>query len=289
MDWNDIPYFLAVADSGSLNGAAAKLDVNHSTVFRRINTLEDKLGMRLFDRLPTGYALTEEGFSVLCHAQQAERSIHSFERSIAGKDEELSGNIRISMPPTLATKYLSPCIADFHELHPGIRITVIATDTRHDLSRREADMALRATNNPPEYLLGRKIKEFNWHVYASKDYLEKHGTPKSMQALKHHRLIAAEEPIVRLEAFRWFTENYPSENFVCSASEIKTITTLCAAGLGIAVLPTNYSHHELVKLFKIKPEFKTALWILTHTDLRQVARIRIFSDFICEYLKQQEL
>ena len=90
IDWNDIPYFLAVADSGTLTGAASKLSVNHSTVFRRINTLEEKLGLRLFDRLPEGYSLTEAGSSVVEHARLAESSIHSFERAVAGKDYQLS-------------------------------------------------------------------------------------------------------------------------------------------------------------------------------------------------------
>jgi len=289
IDWNDIPYFLAVADSGTLTGAASKLSVNHSTVFRRINTLENKLGLRLFDRLPDGYSLTEAGASVVEHARLAESSIHSFERAVAGKDYQLSGEIRITAPPTLAIKYLVPCIAKFRTKHTGIKIDLIVSDAEHDLSRREADLALRATNKPPEYLIGRRICELFWHAYASKRYLEKHGSPQKTQDLIHHQLVGAEESLLRVDAYKWFTENYPAENFVCNANDMITISSLCAQNLGITLLPSDYTEHKLVRLFKIKPEICSELWILTHPDLRHVVRIRAFSDFLHEYMSKQKL
>jgi len=288
IDWNDIPYFLAVAESGTLTGAAGKLSVNHSTVFRRINTLEDKLGLRLFDRLPDGYSLTEAGASVVEHARLAESSIHSFERAVAGKDYQLSGEIRITAPPTLAIKHLVPCIAKFRTKHSGIKIDLIVSDAEHDLSRREADLALRATNKPPEYLIGRRICELFWHAYASKRYLEKHGRPQKTQDLIHHKLVGAEESLLRVDAYKWFTENYPAENFVCNANDMITISSLCAQNLGITLLPSDYTEHKLVRLFKIKPEIRSELWILTHPDLRHVVRIRAFSDFLYEYMSKQE-
>ena len=288
IDWNDIPYFLAVADSGTLLGAAKKLSVNHSTVFRRINMLEEKLGLRLFDRLPEGYSLTETGASVIEYARMAEGCIHSFERTIAGKDYQLSGEIRISAPATLAIKYLTPCIAKFRTNHTGIKIDLIVSDAEHDLSRREADIALRATNKPPEYLIGRKICELIWHAYASKRYLEKHGYPNTMKELINHKLVGADEPLQRIDAYKWFVEEYPSDNFVCKSSDMRTMTSLCAQNLGVSVLPSDYSDQNLVKLFKVKPEFKTGLWILTHPDVRHVIRIRTFSGFLYEYLCKQK-
>ena len=287
-DWNDIPYFLAVANSGTLAGAARKLSVNHSTVFRRINMLEKKLGLRLFDRLPDGYSLTEAGASVVEHARLAESSIHSFERAVAGKYYQLSGEIRITAPPSLAIKYLAPCIAKFRAKHAGIKIDVIVSDAEHDLSRREADLALRATTKPPEYLIGRRICELFWHVYASTRYLAKHGTPQKMKDLIHHQLVGAEESLRRVDAYKWFAEKYPSDNFVSNASDMNAISELCAQGLGITLLPSDYTEHNLVRLFKTEPEFRAELWILTHPDLRHVVRIRTFSDFLYDYMSKQE-
>ena len=289
IDWNEIPYFLAVAESGTLSGAASKLGVNHSTVFRRINTLEEKLGVRLFDRLPDGYSLTDTGTSVLPFAQQAENSVISFERSIAGKDYHLSGEIRVTSPFSMATTLLAPCIAQFQSKQPGIKIDVIVSDALHDLSRRDADLALRATTNPPEYLIGRKVFSFSWHIYASKGYLKKFGRPTSMEELKNHRLIGPDDSLLRVNAYKWLKENYSPENFVCSASDLTTIAALCFQGLGITILPSNYIEPTLVKLFALQPTSPDELWILTHPDLRHVARIRVFSEFLYRYLKKQNL
>ncbi len=289
IDWSDIPYFLAVADSGTLTGAAKKLSVNHSTVFRRITALEDKLGIRLFDRLPDGYSLTEVGASVVERARLAESTIHSFERAVVGKDYQLSGEIRITAPPTLAIKYIVPCIAKFHAKHPGIKIDLIVSDAEHDLSRREADLALRATNKPPEYLIGRRICELFWHAYASKRYLEKHDRPQKMKDLFHHQLVGAEKSLLRVDAYKWFAEQYPPENFICGSSDMRAISSLCAQSLGITLLPSDYTEHNLVRLFKTEPEFRAELWILTHPDLRHVVRIRAFSDFLYGYMSKQEL
>ncbi len=288
IDWNDIPYFLAVAESGTLLGAAKKLSVNHSTVFRRINMLEEKLGLQLFNRLPEGYSLTETGTAVLEHARLAEGFIHSFERTAAGKDYQLSGEIRISAPATLAIKYLTPCIAKFRKNHTGIKIDLIVSHAAYDLSRREADIVLRATNQPPEYLIGRKICELTWHAYASQHYLEKHGYPNTMKALIKHQLEAADDPLQRVDAYKWFAEAYPPDNFVCKSSDMRTIASLCAQNLGVSIFPSDYSDQYLVKLFKVKPEFKTGLWILTHPDMRHVIRIRTSSGFLYEYLSKQK-
>lgn len=289
IDWNDIPYFLAVADSGTLSGAASKLTVNHSTVFRRINMLEDKLGVRLFDRLPDGYSLTDAGASVLNHARRAENSISSFERSIAGKDFRLSGEIRVAVTYSMAATFLAPCVAQFQTQQPGIKINVVVSDALHDLSRLDADIALRATTNPPEFLIGRKVYDLSWHVYASKQYIKKQRIPKSMRALQQHRLVGGDDSLLRLPALKWFHEHYPSKNFVCSASDLTTMSALCAQGLGITILPSHYFAPTLVKLFEVKPKFIDEVWILTHPDLRHVARIRVFNEFLFNFLKKQKI
>ena len=285
MDWNDITYFLAVAEQGSLSGAAQKLAVNHSTVFRRINALESKLGARLFERLPNGYRLTELGDSALRHAQDAHDAMHSFERTIVGRDYQLTGVVRVTAPPSMVSKYLAPCAAGFHKEYPGIQLDIVTSDAINDLSKREADIALRATNNPPEHLIGRKIREHKWQVFASKEYLSKHSRPTSMSELADHALIGADESLSRIEIYQWLAQKYPSQCFTHRGSNISIISELCAQGLGLAVLPEDYTQRELIPLFPVEPTFKTQLWILMHPDLRSVLRIRIFSDFLFNYLK----
>ncbi|MEM7304260.1 MAG: LysR family transcriptional regulator [Pseudomonadota bacterium] len=287
LDWNDIPFFLAVAETGSLSGAANKLAVNHSTVFRRINSLENKLGVRLFDRLPEGYSLTETGHSALDFAYQAENSLISFERNIEGHDYRLTGEIRVSAPYSMATKILAPCISKFHSLQPSIKINVLVSDALHDLSRRDADIALRATSNPPDYLLGRQVTDFKWHVYAGHSYLKKQGIPKSMKSLHAHQLIGPDDSLLRIDVYKWLKEHFSTDNFTAYASDLSTIAALCHQGLGVAILPSDYIEPRLNKLFAVNPAFSNQLWILSHPDLRHVSRIRVFTDFLYNFLKKQ--
>ena len=284
IDWNDLPYFLAVAKSGTLMGASKELNVNHSTVFRRINAIEDKLGTRLFERLTEGYELTQIGHIVLQHARSAENSIHSLERAVVGKDYELLGEIRITAPHSIAEHVLVPCVAKFRIDHPRISVNIIVSSALYDLSRRDADIAVRSTNNPPDYLLGRKVTDLTWSAFASKAYLKKNGRPVDTEDLIEFDLIGVDESLLRIEAYKWMMHHYSIDNFSCSASDVKTISTLCDKGLGVAILPTNYFNQNLVKLFDIEPEFKDGLWILTHPDLRQVARIKEFGKFLYQYM-----
>ncbi len=213
IDWNDIPFFIAVAECGTLNDAANKLSVNHSTVYRRINTLEKKLGTHLFDRVQDGYSLTETGSSVLEYALNAEISIHSFERTADGEDYRLSGRILITAPSSsLASDYLAPCISLFRKEHPGIKIDVIVSDELQDLSRRDADIALRVIQNPPQSLIGRKVCNISWDLYASQQYLNKYGKPQSMKDLGNHKLIGTNGQFLSVPAYKYFNEMCPIDN-----------------------------------------------------------------------------
>ncbi len=289
IDWSDVPYFLAVAESGTLAGAASKLSVNHSTVYRRINILEEKVGARLFDRNQEGYSLTETGASIMKYARDAENSIHSFSRTVAGKDHQLSGRISITAPSSLlATDYLVPCVSQFCKKHPDIRIDIIVSDEVQDLTRGDADLALRVTRHPPESLIGRKICQITWDVYASKSYIQKFGQPKSMGDLENHKLIGSNGSFQHVPVYNYFNELYLRENFVCSASDLFTISALSSHGMGVVVLPSNFKNHKLIKLFKVTPSFDEQLWILVHPDLRHSARISALCNFLHDYLVKQD-
>ena len=162
MNWNDLKVFLAIADSGSLSGAAAKLRHNHSTIFRRLNALEDDLDTRLFDRLPTGYALTPAGERMLELTHQADDAIQSIEREIAGRNVAPRGTVRITAAPNIARTIVPRALKALRKSHPLIVVETLVGDSDYDLNRREADIALRATNKPPGHLVGRKLTELDW-------------------------------------------------------------------------------------------------------------------------------
>src|SRR5687768_15286911 len=169
--WDDLRYLLAIGREGSLNGAARRLGVNHSTVFRRLNGSEARLGVRLFERHPEGYAPTAAGEEVLRHAQRIEESIDAIGRTAAGRDVQLSGSIRLTTASNLAVDYVAGYVPQWLERYPEIRIEIAVGDRDFDLARREADVALRATTAPPEYLVGRRVCEISWWVYGGLNYL----------------------------------------------------------------------------------------------------------------------
>lgn len=286
MNWNDLPFFLAVADGGNLARAAASLRVNHSTVFRRINGMEKRLGVRLFERLPHGYVLTEAGRQAAELARQAEDSVLALERFLAGRDVELRGQIRMTTAPDLARLYVAPCLARFAREHPGIRVEVAVSDSEYDLGRREADVALRATAAPPEYLLGRRAADLVWRAWASPGYLAARGRPAGVHALSAHSLIGSDEGFQRVPVFDWFRRTFPPECFVASAGDLSTMAALAGAGLGVAVLPHDPTGGLIEPLFPVDPPHRSRLWILTHPDLRDVARIRVFTGFLFDFLQQ---
>jgi DNA-binding transcriptional LysR family regulator len=288
MDWNDVPYFLAVTEGGNLARAAARLGVNHSTVFRRINGMEERLGARLFERLPDGYVLTEAGRQAVGLARQAEESVQALERLLAGRDVELEGEIRMTTAPDLARLYVAPFLASFSRLHPAIRVEVAVGDNDYDLGRREADLALRATPAPPEHLVGRRVMQLVWRAWASPGYLESHGHPETMSDLKDHRLIGSDPAFRRVPVFAALARAYPPDRFVATAGDLSTMAALAAEGLGVAVLPHDPTGGALEALFPVDPPHRSTLWILTHADLRNVARIRVFTTALFEFLRRPD-
>lgn len=285
MDWDHLRFFLAVVHTGSLSGAASSLAVNHSTVFRRINALEKQLGARLFDRFRDGYVLTAAGDTVWAQASRAAESIEAMERAVLGRDVALGGDVRITTAPNLAAEFVAPALAGFRRSHPGIRVEVAVADTDYDLARRQADLALRATPAPPEYLVGRHVLSVPWCVYGSTSYLEGHGTPETVSEVARHALVGADESLRRLPAFEWLHTSFPHEHVVATANQLNTIAALITAGLGLSVLPADQQRRGLVRLFPVQPPIVSDLWLLSHPDLRHVARIRAVSDHLYESLR----
>ena len=285
-DWNDLPYFIAVAETGNLSRAAARLQVNHSTVFRRLQSLEARLGVRLFERQPEGYLLTQAGELALQQARLAEEAVGGLRRRVAGQDVALHGQVRMTTAPKLATDYVAPALAALAAVHPGIRVEVLVSDSDYDLSRREADLALRASSQPPQHLVGRLVARLPWLVVAGADYLKRHGTPQSMAELEQHPLIGSDQTFTRLLVFDDLHRRYAPERFAATANDLTAMAAMARAGLGLAVLPADQLGPGLVPLFPVQPTYATELWMLSHPDLRRVARVRAVTRFLYRHLRQ---
>jgi DNA-binding transcriptional LysR family regulator len=285
MNWDDLRVFLAIADTGSLSGAAKALSNNHSTIYRRLNALEDEMKVRMFDRRATGYALTPAGERMLQLARDADNAIHNIERELAGRDVSPSGVVRVTTPPNIARTIVPAAVRALRKSHPGILVEVSVGDSDYDLNRREADLALRATTNPPEHLVGRRVAELSWWFFGSKN--EKRKQPARAEEIKGKPLIGADASLMRLKAFRWLDDHY-RDDIVARANDLSTMAALAGAGVGYALLPSDQACREVQRLFEIT-EFGGALWLLTHPDLHEVRRIKIVSDALAQAVKEAKI
>lgn len=285
LNWSDLKYFLAVARCGSLARAADRLRVTHSTVFRRINSLESAVGVKLFARLPEGYRLTDTGVEVLAYVERVSDRIDELQRLLDNRNDNLSGVINVTAPHNLAYRFLPGCIRDFQEEYPDIHINLLVGNDDLNLSRREADIAIRATPAPPDYLVGHKLLSLDWGAYAAPGYLELCGRPEGLADLAGHRIISSRLDLFRLPAFDWVERNIPPERIVARGSDLVTLSALAVAGVGIALLPDDQAKPELERLFTFEPGQCSDIWLLTHPDLRDNRRLQVFKSFLMERLR----
>jgi DNA-binding transcriptional LysR family regulator len=195
-EWDDLRHFLAFARAGSMQGAARALGVNQSTVQRRIAELEERLGRRLVERHLTSYRLTELGEELRPAAEGVEAAVATFERHLAASDKGLIGTIRVTCGSILADRLRRSHLIDaFHARHPGLRVELVISDRFLDLSKGEADIAIRAGEPREEALVSRKIAEAPWAVYASRAYLERYGRPGHPEDIERHVVVGCGEAI----------------------------------------------------------------------------------------------
>jgi DNA-binding transcriptional LysR family regulator len=277
-DWDDLRVFLAVARTGTLSGAARVLGVNHSTVFRRLGSFEKRLGVRLFDRLPHGYVRTNAGDEMLAAAEAIEEQVMALERRVTGRDLELRGTLRVTTTDTIGVTFGPPHIAAFRKAYPGIQVELVAVNQRMSLSRRDADVAIRPTNTPPEALVGRRVARIAWAVYAPKGY-------RGVDAFAPGgSWVDVDESFGHLALTRWVSARVPAEAIALRANSMTVLREACRAGLGFALLPCYMGDGDagLRRVGDLIPDIGVDLWLLTHEDLRQTARVRAFLDFMGE-------
>jgi DNA-binding transcriptional LysR family regulator len=288
IDWNDLRGVLAIARAGSLQGAARALGVHPSTVFRRLNGLEAALGVRLFERLPGGYALTAAGEDMQVSAERMEQELQGLELRLLGGDVRLSGSLRVTTTDTLAEALLMPLLQSFRAAYPGIELELVTSNAFFNLSRREADVALRpGSRQPDEAMVGRRLAAIAVAVYGAGTYLGGRSPPASPADLAGHALISGDSSLAHLPAVRWLVEIAPADAVILRCNSWLAQRAAVRAGLGLAALPCFLADPdpELTRVLPPVPAIAGELWLLTHPGLRRTARVRAFMDHLAAAIR----
>ncbi|KWV58365.1 hypothetical protein AS156_34810 [Bradyrhizobium macuxiense] len=285
LDWNDLRLVLAVTREGSLSGAARRLGVTHSTVFRRLGAIEAAIGTRLFERYRDGYAPTPAGEIAAASAARLEDEVLALERKLAGQDLRPSGPVRITTTDTLGAilmRHLPGLRAAYSEIEPEITIS----NTMANLTRREAEIAIRPTPAPPELLVGRRVADIAHAIYGSRAYFGR----RNDKDLSAHDWIGLDDALAGTVIAGWLRENLRAARITCRVDALPALRDAAVAGLGLALLPC-YVGDLAPGLRRVTPktpaEPRSALWLLTHDDLKRTARIRATLDFLAKALASE--
>lgn len=280
MQWDDARIFLAVAREGSFSRAAKRLDVQHSTVSRRIRALEQNLATPLVERKASGYVLTPAGEDLKETACRIENELLSFEGAIGGQDDDIAGELRVTAIANMASTVLMPMFARFSAAYPRIKLNLQVTNDSVRLSEREADVAIRQTNKPLETLIGTRLTTVASAVYGARDYCAAVSSGKAeekwigVDCCDYHRT--------------WTKQAWPRAEHEFFVDETSLTLAALKQGLGVGFLPCflGDSDPELARFHEPEDQHELGLWLLYHCDLRNVKRIALFRDHMQREIKQ---
>ena len=291
LPWDDIKLVKSIADAKGLSGAAERLGVNHSTVFRRLKTLEDALGVKLFERHRGGYAPTPTGEEMLALAERIDDAVAGFSRRVAGREISPAGEVRVTTSDSLLMHLLTPVLARFRAAYPEVTLDLVVGNQVLNLSKRDADIAVRATDSPPQTLVGRRIAQIAWALYGrAEDFPDPLGVEQS--DLGQRYWISVGDNFSGFKVHQYVRENVPPERVAYKINTVLGLAEAVEAGIGIGLLPCfiGDTRPALVRLSAPDPIFAATLWLLTHPDLRHAPRVRAFMDFVAaEVVRERRL
>ena len=280
--WDDLRYFVAVARAGSTIAAARELGVNQSTVHRRLAELERAIGGDLFARTPLGYRLNPFGEQLLAHAQEVERAAADFANAANAAGLRNAEVIRLTCPePIIPRITKSGLLERFHASHPRFRIEFVMSDRYLDLKKGDADVALRSGDNADSDLVGRKIADSLWALYASARYIEEHGRPRTFDDLRGRAFVGFEESMSGHRSSQWLA-SVPEARIVARNNSVLGLIYAAKSGIALAPLPTAVgdSEPDLVRVLGPVREMSRSWRILATRQMRRTPKISALFDFI---------
>ena len=284
MEWDDLKHFLAVARSGSLTEAARVLKTSASTVARRVEGLEKRLGARLFDRRRNGYVLTDNGQAIRLRAEEVEQAVLSVEREALGRDLRPSGKVRVAASDDIATHVVAPRLPEFVQRYPDIALEIIARMDLVNLTKREADIAIRGRRPSDGDFVVRSAGHWPFGLYANKGYAKARKLKPGLTDLSNAELITWTKDFQHVRGGAWFAEHAPGAAIALTSDSSRVHYAACKAGLGVAILPSALADREpsLVCLLPTERVLAVELWVVLHRDLIRTARVRAVMDFLAD-------
>ena len=277
MNLDDLKYFLALARNRTVSSAAKFLGVKHTTVSRRVASLERQLKTRLFDRLSEGYFLTQDGELFFTHAQRIEEQAFEAQRDIKGHDVQLQGQLKVTIPYDFFCNVIAPSLVNFSTSYPDIDLEFICSATLLDLTTLEADLAVRITEIPPENLIGRKLMPLQHGIYASEKYLKRRRDTEQLILWRSE-----------LKPPSWAIKYFPNSAVAARTDEAQSMLAMIKNDMGVARIPCYLAEVE-PKLRRLQldiPPSTWGIWILNHPDLRSTARVRVCKDYLIDVIEQ---
>ncbi|MCJ8190291.1 LysR family transcriptional regulator [Sphingomicrobium aestuariivivum] len=289
-DWNDLRYFLAVAEEGSTLKAAARLGANQTTVARRIGALEAALGHQLFERRRAGYRLTETGTRFLDLARPVRDAADALEAEADASSRTLSGTVRLSTNELYSEAMLTPLLIAYKKEHPDVRIELDHSHEPRDLASGEADIGLRvAEEMKGDALVARRIGEDRWTFYCSRGYAEAHGKPRTFREIPDHPVVGGGGAGIWDVYGRWLEQYAPGLEPVMTYDSSTGLLAAVRSGAGLAALPCMAvdDDPQLVRCFPSGGSVKRSVWLVTHERVRHTPHVRSVMDFLGDRLAER--
>ena len=287
MDWDKLKIFHAVAEAGSFTSATINLSLSQSAISRQIQSLEEDLKVKLFERHARGLTLTESGEYVFKTAHEVISKLKEVETTLGDKKGKPSGKLTVTTVVSLGTTWLTPRIKEFMQLNPEIEIELIFDDKELDLSTRQADVGIFMRRPKQLNYIQRKLIDINYHLYASIKYLEKHGYPKNINDLNKHSFISygrgAPSPVFNPDwALKLGMKDGKKRKTVMKVNSVYGLLLAVQSGVGVAALP-DYLTVNVPNIIKVLPKIEgpiTEAHFVYPQSLKNVARVQAFRNFL---------
>jgi|GEM_PF-1604273 len=286
-NWDDLKVFLEVSKTLNLSKAARQLDIDQTTVYRRILRLEKKTGRKLLKRTGQGYILTPWGEGLARKSAGLGKEINKIDMYLTENLSGIFGTVNITTTNVIANVVLPPLLVKFHQLYPQLKLEITVAEEFFDIYKREADLAIRSSEEVEPHEHAVKIGKGTWAMYAIKDYLKakpKKGSPKFFT---DNYFILGSEKIGNIKSTKWLRTKIEDDNIALRANSMESIYSGVKAGLGIGLLPSVYKSmdNSLVELSEPDPKFSSPIWLITQKELVESEKIKICLEYFQKELK----